>query len=214
MTIETYTNWEELDNVLEQALPKGSLTIFSGKTGSGKTNILTKLTSSMLDKQIVFISFELNPETILNRIRFFVVNKKSQKEISKHVHVESSLKFGSTVENIKEFINDYERTAKRKVDIIMVDNIDLLTAYRQTSHNASAYDPLTGFKNYLMAYNKIGFASTQTMREINNQGIINQNKPADNIFIVERDSLEYISGKGKVSSIIELTTTEEIITAD
>ena len=138
------TGWKSIDTKLYGGLERGTLTIWAGQSGAGKSLFLQNqaLNWAELGLNVVYISLELSEQLTSMRIDAMTTNY-STKEIMKNIDDVAlrvgafkkkckagslqikQLPNGSTANDIKAYIKEYEIQTKSKVDAILVDYLDL-----------------------------------------------------------------------------------------
>jgi len=138
------TGWKSIDKKLYGGIEKGTLTIWAGQSGAGKSLFLQNqaLNWAELGLNVVYISLELSEELTSMRLDAMTTNY-STKEIMKNIDdvdlkvraFKKSCKAGSLqikqlpngsdANDIKAYIKEYEIQTKSKVDAILVDYLDL-----------------------------------------------------------------------------------------
>ena len=139
------TGWETVDKILYGGFNPGELNIFAGGSGSGKSLFMQNMAYnwSMAGKNVVYISLELSEE-LCNMRMFAMATDKSTKDVMKNsddvamelgmkkkAHKPGELqviqmKNGSTVNDIKAYIKEYQIQKNIKVDALFVDYLDLM----------------------------------------------------------------------------------------
>jgi replicative DNA helicase len=138
------TGWKTIDNKLYGGLEKGTLTIWAGQSGAGKSLFLQNqaLNWAELGLNVVYITLELSEELTSMRLDAMTTNY-STREIMKNID-DVDLKVrafkkscnagalqikqlpnGSNANDIRAYIKEYEIQTKSKVDAILVDYLDL-----------------------------------------------------------------------------------------
>lgn len=137
------TGWKTLDNVLFGGISKGELNVLAGGSGSGKSLLKANLGLNwvLAGMNVVYITLELSEELVAMRIDSMATNT-STREIFKNLDdVECKIKMmekksgklqikylpsGKTVNDIRSYIKEYEIKTGKKVDVLIVDYLDLL----------------------------------------------------------------------------------------
>lgn len=138
------TGWKTIDRKLYGGLERGTLTIWAGQSGSGKSLFLQNQALNWAEQglHVVYISLELSEQLASMRIDAMTTNY-STREIMKNIddvdlRVRAfkkkckngtlqikQLSNGSNANDIRAYIKEYETQNKLKVDAILVDYLDL-----------------------------------------------------------------------------------------
>lgn len=137
------TGWKALDNKLFGGFNRGELNIFAGGSGAGKSLFLANLglNWSLAGLNVVYLTLELGEELVSMRLDSMITGI-STREIFKQIDdVEMKVRVigkksgqfqikympsGKTTNDIRSFIKEYEVKTGSKVDILLVDYLDLL----------------------------------------------------------------------------------------
>ncbi len=139
------TGWGEFDAKLYGGLAKDSLTIFAGKSGEGKSLILQNLALNWaaMGKNVVYVSLELSEDLISLRLDAMTTGTGTT-EVNKdikaaHQYVRSfakknqvgdlrvkRMKSGTTTNDIRAYLKEYEIQTGKKLDAVIVDYLDLM----------------------------------------------------------------------------------------
>lgn len=147
------SGWKHIDEKLYGGLNRGDITIFAGRSGSGKSLFLQNLALNwaQLGLNVVYISLELSEELCSMRLDSMTTGY-GQKEIMKNMSDVAlkvgafrktcrgetgqlgtlqvkQLKSGVTTNDIRAYLKEYETQSKLKVDAIVVDYLDLCMPY-------------------------------------------------------------------------------------
>lgn len=138
------TGWKSIDKKLYGGLEKGTLTIWAGQSGAGKSLFLQNqsLNWAVAGLNVIYISLELS-ESLTSMRMDAMTTGYSTKEIMKNIddvdlrvrtfHKTCNngtlrikqLPNGSTANDIRAYIKEYEIQTKLKVDAVLVDYLDL-----------------------------------------------------------------------------------------
>ncbi|ASV44170.1 DNA primase-helicase subunit [Salicola phage SCTP-2] len=143
------TGFESLDDVVGK-INIGDLVIYAGGPGSGKSLFLQNNSLhhySVEGKNVMYITLELSPDLCAQRIDSMLLEqptkrlyenldatdkaiRKKTQEFEKH-HNGGMIKIkympsGSTTSDIKSFVKDFMVTTGNKVDVLVVDYLDLV----------------------------------------------------------------------------------------
>lgn len=137
------TGWESLDKVLYGGFNPGELNIFAGGSGSGKSLFMQNmaLNWALAGKNVVYVSLELSEELCSMRLDAMLTNMstrdvmKNVEDVELKVRMASKkagvlqiiqMKNGSTVNDIKAYLKEYQIQKNIKVDALFVDYLDLM----------------------------------------------------------------------------------------
>jgi len=137
------TGWPNIDKKLFGGFNRGELNIFAGGSGAGKSLFLQNLAVnwSLAGLNTVYISFELSEQLTAMRLDAMMTNMPTKKIFPEIETVEMKVKMlakkagnlhikylpsGSTVLDIKSYIKELELKAKKKVECILIDYLDLM----------------------------------------------------------------------------------------
>ena len=137
------TGWASLDNKLFGGFNRGELNIFAGGSGAGKSLFLANLglNWSLAGLNVLYVTLELSEELVSMRIDSMVTDV-STKDIFKQIDdVEMKVRVigkksgrfqikympsGKTANDLRSFMKEYEVKTGKKIDILLVDYLDLL----------------------------------------------------------------------------------------
>jgi archaellum biogenesis ATPase FlaH len=137
------TGWPCMDRKLFGGMNRGELNIFAGGSGAGKSLFLANLgvNWALQGLNVVYLTLELSEALVSMRIDSMVTGVGT-KEIFKDLDdVEMKVKMigrkagmlqikympsGKTVNDIRAYIKEYEIKVGKKVDVLLVDYLDLL----------------------------------------------------------------------------------------
>ena len=137
------TGWPCMDRKLFGGMNRGELNIFAGGSGAGKSLFLANLgvNWALMGLNVVYLTLELSEALVSMRIDSMVTGVGT-KEIFKDLDdVEMKVKMigrkagmlqikympsGKTVNDIRAYIKEYEIKVGKKVDVLLVDYLDLL----------------------------------------------------------------------------------------
>jgi replicative DNA helicase len=138
------TGWKTIDAKLYGGIERGTLTIWAGQSGAGKSLFLQNqaLNWAELGLNVVYISLELSEKLCAMRLDA-MTSGYSTKEIMKNIedvdmrvrayHKKygkgsvqiKQLPNGCNANDIRAYIKEYEIQTQRKVDAVLVDYLDL-----------------------------------------------------------------------------------------
>ena len=137
------TGWPCMDRKLFGGMNRGELNIFAGGSGAGKSLFLANLgvNWALQGLNVVYLTLELSEALVSMRIDSMITGV-STKEIFKDLDdVEMKVKMigkkagmlqikympsGKTVNDIRAYMKEYEIKVGKKVDVLLVDYMDLL----------------------------------------------------------------------------------------
>jgi replicative DNA helicase len=137
------TGWKAVDDKLFGGMNRGELNIFAGGSGAGKSLFLANLglNWALQGLNVVYLSLELSEELVSMRMDAMLTGM-STREIFKQIDdVEMKVRIigkksgqfqvkympsGKTTNDIRAYLKEYEIKMGRKVDVLLVDYLDLL----------------------------------------------------------------------------------------
>jgi archaellum biogenesis ATPase FlaH len=137
------TGWPSMDRRLFGGMNRGELNIFAGGSGAGKSLFLANLgvNWALQGLNVVYLTLELSEALVSMRIDSMITGV-STKEIFKDLDdVEMKVKMigkksgmlqvkympsGKTANDLRAYLKEYEIKVGKKVDILLVDYLDLL----------------------------------------------------------------------------------------
>ena len=137
------TGWKSLDKKLFGGFNRGELNIFAGGSGAGKSLFLANLGVNWAEAgmNVLYLTFELSEGLVSMRVDSMVTDIPTR-DIFKNIDdVEMKVKMigkksgafqvkympsGKTPNDVRAYIKEYEIKTDRKVDVILVDYLDLL----------------------------------------------------------------------------------------
>jgi len=137
------TGWATLDKKLYGGMNRGELNIFAGGSGAGKSLFLANLgvNWALQGLNVVYLTLELSEALVSMRVDSMVTGI-STREVFKNIDdVEMKVKMigkksgalqvkympsGKTANDIRAYLKEYEIKMGRKVDVLLVDYLDLL----------------------------------------------------------------------------------------
>jgi archaellum biogenesis ATPase FlaH len=137
------TGWETVDKRLFGGMNRGELNIFAGGSGAGKSLFLANLgvNWALQGLNVIYLTFELSEALVSMRIDSMTTGI-STRDIFKDLDgVEMKVKMigkksgamqvkympsGKNANDIRSYIKEYEIKTGRKVDVLLVDYLDLM----------------------------------------------------------------------------------------
>jgi archaellum biogenesis ATPase FlaH len=137
------SGWETVDKKLFGGMNRGELNIFAGGSGAGKSLFLANLgvNWALQGYNVLYLTLELSEELVCMRIDSMITEVPSR-DIFKNIDdVEMKVKVigkksgtyqvkylpsGKNCNDIRAYLKEYEIKMKHKVDILLVDYLDLL----------------------------------------------------------------------------------------
>ena len=137
------TGWKTMDQILYGGFNPGELNIFAGGSGSGKSLFMQNmaLNWSLAGKNVVYVSLELSEELCSMRLDAMLTNMSTRDvmrnadDVTLKVRMASKkagilqmiqMPNGSTINDIKAYIKEFQIQNNIKVDALMVDYLDLM----------------------------------------------------------------------------------------
>jgi len=137
------TGWRALDNKLFGGFNRGELNIFAGASGAGKSLFLSNLglNWALAGLNVLYVTLELSEELVSMRVDSMVTGIGTKEifkqidEIEMKVRVigkksgQLQIKYmpsGKTTNDLRSFMKEYEIKTGKKIDILLVDYLDLL----------------------------------------------------------------------------------------
>jgi len=137
------TGWDVLDKKLFGGFNRGELNIFAGGSGAGKSLFLANLGVNFAEKgmNVLYLTLELSEGLVSMRIDS-MLTEISTRDIFKNIdEVELKVKMigkksgafqvkympsGKTPNDVRSYIKEYEIKMGRKIDVLLIDYLDLL----------------------------------------------------------------------------------------
>jgi archaellum biogenesis ATPase FlaH len=137
------TGWENLDKILFGGFNRGELNIFAGGSGAGKSLFLANLGCNwaLAGLNVVYLTLELSEELVSMRVDSMMTGISTRDVFKNLDDVEMRVKMigkksgtfqvkympsGKTSNDIRSYLKEYEIKLGRKVDVLLVDYLDLL----------------------------------------------------------------------------------------
>ena len=137
------TGWPGMDRKLFGGMNRGELNIFAGGSGAGKSLFLANLgvNWALLGLNVVYLTLELSEALVSMRIDSMVTGVGTKEIFRDLDDVEMKVKMigkkagmlqikympsGKTVNDIRAYVKEYEIRCGKKVDVLLVDYMDLL----------------------------------------------------------------------------------------
>jgi archaellum biogenesis ATPase FlaH len=142
------TGWETVDKKLFGGMNRGELNIFAGGSGAGKSLFLANLgVNWMLEGlNVIYLTLELSEHLVAMRIDSMTTGIPTREIFKDLDNVEMKVKMigkkaghlqikympsGKTVNDIRSYLKEFEIKNGKKVDILLVDYLDLLMPISQ-----------------------------------------------------------------------------------
>src|SRR6056300_1133659 len=137
------TGWESMDRKLFGGFNRGELNIFAGGSGAGKSLFLANLgvNWALQGLNVVYLTLELSEQLVSMRVDSMTTGITTR-DIFKNIDdVEMKVKMigkkagalqvkympsGKTTNDIRAYLKEYEIKVGKKVDVLLVDYLDLL----------------------------------------------------------------------------------------
>ena len=137
------TGWQTVDKRLFGGMNRGELNIFAGGSGAGKSLFLANLgvNWALQGLNVVYLTLELSEELVSMRVDSMITEIPSREIFKQIDEVEMRVKVigkksgtyqvkympsGKTANDIRSYLKEYEIKLGRKVDVLLVDYLDLL----------------------------------------------------------------------------------------
>jgi len=137
------TGWDSLDRKLFGGFNRGELNIFAGGSGAGKSLFLANLgvNFALEGLNVVYLTLELSEALVSMRVDSMVTGISTRNIFKDLDDVEMKVKMigkkagmmqikympsGKTANDIRAYLKEYEIKAGKKVDVLLVDYLDLL----------------------------------------------------------------------------------------
>ena len=137
------TGWKAVDDKLFGGMNRGELNIFAGGSGAGKSLFLANLgvNWALAGLNVVYLTLELSEELVSMRIDSMLTGISTRDVFKNLDEVEMKVKIigkksgqlqvkympsGKTSNDIRAYLKEYEIKTGRKVDVLLVDYLDLL----------------------------------------------------------------------------------------
>ena len=137
------TGWETMDRKLFGGFNRGELNIFAGGSGAGKSLFLANLgvNWALQGLNVVYLTLELSEQLVSMRIDSMVTGVSTRNIFRELDDVEMKVKMigkksgmmqikympsGKTTNDIRAYLKEYEIKIDKKVDVLLVDYLDLL----------------------------------------------------------------------------------------
>lgn len=138
------TGWSSLDDKLYGGFTKGALNVFAGGSGSGKSLFLQNLglNWALAGLNVVYFSLELSEDlvsmridamtsgmstkAILGQVNAVAYAVKQKGKGAGDFRIKKMPEAGTTTNDLRAYIKEYEIQTGRKVDAIIVDYLDLM----------------------------------------------------------------------------------------
>ena len=137
------TGWDSLDRKLFGGFNRGELNIFAGGSGAGKSLFLANLgvNFALEGLNVVYLTLELSEALVSMRVDSMVTGISTRNIFKDLDDVEMKVKMigkkagmmqikympsGKTANDIRAYLKEYEIKVGKKVDVLLVDYLDLL----------------------------------------------------------------------------------------
>ncbi len=137
------TGWDSLDRKLFGGFNRGELNIFAGGSGAGKSLFLANLgvNFALEGLNVVYLTLELSEALVSMHVDSMVTGISTRNIFKDLDDVEMKVKMigkkagmmqikympsGKTANDIRAYLKEYEIKAGKKVDVLLVDYLDLL----------------------------------------------------------------------------------------
>jgi len=137
------TGWAAMDKKLFGGFNRGELNIFAGGSGAGKSLFLANIGVNMAEKglNVVYLTLELAESLVSMRLDSMTTGIPSRDVFKSIDDVEMKVKMigkksgafqvkympsGKTANDVRSYIKEYEIKTGKKVDVLLIDYLDLL----------------------------------------------------------------------------------------
>jgi len=137
------TGWKSVDDKLFGGMNRGELNIFAASSGGGKSLFLANLGCNwaLMGLNVVYLTLELSEELVSMRVDSMLTGIPTRDVFKNLDDVEMKVKMigkksgqfqvkympsGKTANDIRSYLKEYEIKMGRKVDVLLVDYLDLL----------------------------------------------------------------------------------------
>jgi len=137
------TGWKAVDEKLFGGMNRGELNIFAGGSGAGKSLFLANLgvNWALQGLNVIYLTLELSEELVSMRIDSMMTGIPTRDVFKNIDDVEMKVKMigkkagslqvkymasGKTSNDIRSYLKEFEVKTGRKVDVLLVDYLDLL----------------------------------------------------------------------------------------
>ena len=137
------TGWPAMDKKLFGGFNRGELNIFAGGSGAGKSLFLANIGVNMAEKglNVVYLTLELAESLVSMRLDSMTTGIPSRDVFKSIDDVEMKVKIigkkngafqvkympsGKTANDVRSYIKEYEIKTGKKVDVLLIDYLDLL----------------------------------------------------------------------------------------
>jgi archaellum biogenesis ATPase FlaH len=137
------TGWKSIDDKLFGGFNRGELNIWAGGSGAGKSLFLANLgvNYALSGLNVIYLTLELSEELVSMRVDAMVTGIPTREIFKQIDDVEMKVKMigkksgqfqvkympsGKTANDIRAYLKEYEIKMGRKVDVLLVDYMDLL----------------------------------------------------------------------------------------
>ena len=137
------TGWKGMDDKLFGGMNRGELNIYAGRSGTGKSLFLANLgvNWALAGLNVIYLTLELSEELVSMRIDSMITGIPSREVFKSLDDVEMKVKMigkkagslqvkymasGKTANDVRSYLKEYEIKLGKKVDVLLVDYLDLL----------------------------------------------------------------------------------------
>jgi len=179
------TGWPALDKKLFGGFNRGELNIFAGGSGSGKSLFLANLgvNWALAGLNVIYLTFELSENLVSMRVDSMTTDIPSRDIFKSIDDVEMKVKMigkksgafqvkymptGKNANDIRAFLKEYEIKTGKKVDVLLVDYLDLMhpVAAKISAENLFVKDKYVSeeLRNLAMELNTLFVTASQLNR--------------------------------------------------
>jgi len=179
------TGWPALDKKLFGGFNRGELNIFAGGSGSGKSLFLANMGVNwcLAGMNVLYLTFELSENLVSMRLDSMTTDIPSRDVFKSIDDVEMKVKMigkkagafqvkymptGKNANDIRAYLKEYEIKTGRKVDVLLIDYLDLMSPIGQkiSAENLFVKDKYVSeeLRNLAMELNCIFVTASQLNR--------------------------------------------------
>lgn len=208
------TGWRDIDKALYGGVNRGELAIWCAVSGGGKSLFLANLgiNGALAGSNVVYITLELSEELVSMRMDSMLTGIPSRDVFTKIDDVDFKVKMigkksgtmqikympsGKNTNDIRSYLREYEIKTDRKVDILLVDYLDLLMPINKkiSAENLSVKDKMVSeeLRVFSMEKNLVLHTASQLNRTATDEtdfdhsniaGGLSKIQTADNVFAI------------------------------
>jgi archaellum biogenesis ATPase FlaH len=193
------TGWETLDHVLSGGFYRGEVEVFSAKPGAGKSVFLANLAANwaLSGLNVVYLTLEQLEEGVSELIGTLLTDLPTKGVGVQSDDAEVTVKYlpsGKTANDIRSYLNEYEANSGMKVDVLIIDYLDLLMPSSSKSDGTlHMHTKLVSAELRILAIEKQCICVTAN--NVSRLGAVQKIETADNVFGILTSSQMREQGK-------------------